>query len=69
MRTQSSHIHIGLRQQMAYRTTLLIQQGQHQVLRLNELMIPADSKALGIGQRHLELAGQFIHSHVFSPSP
>ena len=33
------------------------------VNRLNELMILPKGQRLGVGQRHLEFACQFVHSH------
>ena len=35
----------------------------HQVDRLDELVVAADRQRLRVGQRLLELAGQFVHAH------
>jgi len=37
------------------------------VYRLDELVILADGQRLRIGKRHLEFAGQFVHSHGVPP--
>jgi hypothetical protein len=37
------------------------------VLRLDELLVAADCQALGIGQRLLELGGEFFDSHGCLP--
>ena len=33
------------------------------VQRLDELVVAADGERLGVGQRLLEFAGQFVHAH------
>jgi len=63
--TQLVHVHTGLGQQVTYAAAFLVEHGDHQVDRLDELVILAHGKALGIGQGHLEFAGQFVHPHCF----
>ena len=52
---------------MPHATPLLIEQCRHQMRRLDELVVPTHSQALGIRQGHLEFTGQFIHSHCVAP--
>ncbi len=61
--TQQVDVAARLREQAAHRATLLVQQRHHQVRRLDELMVLPHGERLRISERHLELAGQFIHSH------
>ena len=44
-------VDVGLRQQVAHRAALLVQQGDHEVDRLDKLVVPADRETLGLGQR------------------
>ncbi len=67
LRTQFVHVHIGLRQQVAHRAALLIEQRDHDVLRLDELVIAADGERLRVGQGLLEFTGQFVHTHERTP--
>ena len=68
LRTQLVDVDTGLGQQVTGAATLLVQQGHHQVHRLDELVVASHGQALGVHERHLELAGQFVHSHcLFSP--
>jgi len=53
---QAVDIDIGLTQQMSHTAALLIQEGDHEMQGLNELMIPPHRQTLGIRQRHLKLA-------------
>ncbi len=62
-RTQPIHVDVGARQQMTHRAAFLIQQGDHQMQRLDELVIPSHGQALRIRQGHLKLRGQLVHSH------
>ena len=52
---------------MAGSTTFLVEQGYHYVNRFDQLVVKARRQALGIRKRQLELAGQFVHSHISSP--
>jgi hypothetical protein len=63
LRAQQVHVGAGLVEQVPHRAALLIQQGRHHVQRLDVLMIAADRERLGIRQRQLELARQFVHAH------
>ena len=66
-RAQQVYIDTGLGQQMTGRAALLVQQCNHQVRRLDELVILPDSQRLRLSQSHLELACQFFHAHVCVP--
>ena len=66
-RAKHVHAHAGLGQQVARGAALLVQQRDHNVHRLDELMIHAHGQALGLGQGQLEFAGQFVHSHGKNP--
>jgi len=52
---------------------ILVQEGEHQVLRLDEAVVVGQGLALGVAQGLLELGRQFVDSHggrrafVFSP--
>ncbi len=63
LRAQQVHVDAGLVEQVPHGAALLVQQGRHHVQRLDVLMIAANSERLGISQRQLELARQFVHSH------
>ena len=63
LRAQQVYIDVRLHQQVAHGPTLLVEQGRHQVGRLDELVVTADSQALGIRQRLLKLACHLVHTH------
>ena len=63
LRAQQIDVGAGLVEQRAHGAALLVQQGRHDVQRLDVLMIAADRQRLGIGQRLLEFARQFVHAH------
>ena len=63
LRAQQVDVDAGLGQQTAHRAALLVKQRDHDVRRFDELVILADGQRLRIGERYLELAGQFVHSH------
>ena len=42
---------------------LLIEQADHEVHRLDKLVVLTNRQRLCVGQCHLKLAGQFVHSH------
>jgi hypothetical protein len=44
----------------------IAEQSRQQVLKLDELVIVAHRQTLGIGQRCLELGGEFFVAHVVS---
>jgi len=61
--TQLVYIHICLREQVAHRAALLVEQRRQQVGRFDELVIAPDRETLRVRQRHLEFACQSIHPH------
>ena len=61
---QRRHIAAGARQQRGRAAVGIVEQGQQQVLRLDELVVAADGQALGIGQGLLELGGKFVETHA-----
>ena len=63
LRAQQIDVGAGLVEQGPHRAALLVEQGRHHVQRLDVLVVAADRERLGIGQRQLELAGQFVHAH------
>ena len=54
------------RQQRSRPTVGVVDQGQQQMLRLDELVVAADCQTLRIGQRLLELGGEFVETHGIS---
>jgi len=46
---------------------LLIEQRQHDVDRLDHVVVAPDRETLGIGQSLLQTRGQFIHAHLIFP--
>ncbi len=64
---QPVDVDVRLGQQVACRAALLVQQGQHQVCRLDELVVATHRETLGIGQGHLELRRELVHPHGISP--
>jgi len=54
----------GVRQQGRGRTVLLLQQGEQQMLRLDEGIVVTDGDALGIGQGLLKLGREFVQTHA-----
>ncbi len=60
---QCRQIKAGLRQQGPYRAAFLIKQTDHQVDRLNKIVVITQRQRLRIRQRGLQLACQLIHSH------
>ena len=60
---QRRDIAAGARQQRSCAAVGIVEQGQQQVLRLDELVVAADRQTLGIGQRLLELGGKFVETH------
>ena len=65
---QARHIGPGPAEQRRRAAVILIEQGEQQVLRFDELLVAADRQALGIGQRLLELGGEFVDTHGSLPS-
>jgi hypothetical protein len=63
LRAQQVDVDPGLVEQRPHGAALLIQQGRHDVQRLDVLVVAADRQRLGISQRLLESAGQFVHAH------
>ena len=60
---QARDIGPGPAEQRRRAAVILIEQGEQQVLRFDELLIAADGQTLGIGQRLLELGGEFVDTH------
>ena len=60
---QACDIDAGAGKQRRGAAVLLIDQCEQQVLRFDELLVAANRQALGIGQRLLELGGEFVESH------
>ncbi|KFB74338.1 MAG: hypothetical protein AW09_000380 [Candidatus Accumulibacter phosphatis] len=65
-RLERLHIDAGAGQQRCGRPVFLLQQGQQQVRRFDDLVVVPDGQALGIGQSLLELGGQFVQTHGLS---
>ena len=63
LRAQLVDIDVGLGEQRPHGAALLIEQRDHHMQRLDELMVTAHRQTLRVGQGHLEFAGQFVHSH------
>ena len=59
--TQLVHIESGLCQQTRHAAAVLLEQHRHEVHGLDELVIPADGEGLGVCQRQLKFACQFVH--------
>jgi len=66
---QQVDVNARFRQQATYTAALLVEQCDHHMYRLDELVILAHGQRLRIGKRHLEFAGQFVHSHGIPPRP
>ena len=66
---QARDIEAGLGQQRPHRAPLLLQHGQQQMGRLDEVVVPGYSQGLGIGQGRLQSACEFLHRHSGSPFP
>ena len=62
-RAQQIHVGARLREQRADGAAFLVDQGEQHVERLEELVVAADGQRLGVGERRLELAGEFVHAH------
>ncbi len=60
---EGRHIDTGAGQQRRSAAIVLVDQRQQQVLRFDELLVAANGQALGIGQRLLELGGEFVDTH------
>ena len=63
LRAQQVHVGAGLGQQATNGAALLIKQRNHDVRRLDELVVLANSQGLRIGQRELKFASQFVQAH------
>ncbi len=62
-RLQPADIGSGTCQQGRRAAVLLVEQGQQQVLRLDELLVVADRQALGVGDGLLEPGRKFVEAH------
>jgi hypothetical protein len=60
---EAGHVDAALGQQRTDGAAVLIQQGDHDMHGLDELLVAAERQALRIRQGRLEFAGQFVHSH------
>ena len=60
---EAGHVDAALGQQRTHRTAILIQQGDHDVHGLYELLVAAERQTLSVREGGLEFAGQFVHSH------
>ena len=69
LRAQRIHVHPCLRQKVAHRGALLVEQGGHHVYGFQELVVVAEREALSVGERHLELGRELVCSHRELPSP
>ena len=69
LRAQQVDVDARFGQQAAHGAALLVEQCDHDVGRFDELVILANGQRLRIRKRHLELAGQFIHSHGLPLEP
>ncbi len=63
LRAQLVHIDAGLYQQRPHRPPLAVQQGEQHVRGLEELMVAPERERLGVGQRLLKAAREFVHPH------
>ena len=62
-RAQLVDVRAGLHQQRAHRAARGVQQRQHDVRGLEELVVAAERQRLGVGQRLLKAAGELVHAH------
>src|SRR5206468_1497670 len=62
-RAQLVDVRTGLQQQRPHRAAGAVQHRQHHVRGLQELVIAAERERLGVGERLLQAAGEFIHAH------
>ena len=53
----------GLQQQRAHASRPSVEQRQHDVRRLEDLVVAAERQRLGVGQCLLKAAGEFVHAH------
>ena len=60
---QPADIGAGTLQQRTRAAVVLLEQGQQQVLRLDELVVQADSQALRIADGLLEFGGELVETH------
>ena len=62
-RAQAVDVRVRLGQQVAHRAPLLVQQCDHQVHGLDELVVPPHRQTLGVRQGHLKFRCQLVHPH------
>ena len=62
-RAQPVDVDPRLDQQRPHAAALGVEHGQQQVRRLDELVVAADRQRLGVGQRRLKSAGEFVLAH------
>ena len=63
IRAQLGHLSARLLQQRPRSTALLVEQRRHEMHRLDELIVAAYAKRLGIRQCRLKFGRQLVHSH------
>ncbi len=63
LRAQLIDVRPGLDENRAHGAALAVEQGQHDVDRLQDLVVAAQRKRLRVGQGLLKLAGEFVLSH------
>ncbi len=63
LRAQLVDVRAGLDEHGAHGSPLAVEQGEHDVDRLQDLVVAAQGKRLRVGQGLLELAGKFVLSH------
>ena len=60
---QRRHVDAGAREQRTGAAVLLVQQAREQVLRLDKAVVVGQRQALRVGERLLELGGEFVETH------
>ena len=64
---QQIDVDTGFCQQVANHAARLVQHGRQQVYRLDKLVLAANRQRLGVRQRELKFACQFVHPHGRAP--
>ena len=60
---EGGHVGPGALHDRGRAAVLLVEEGEQQVLGLDEAVVVGEREALGVGQGLLELGGQFVDSH------
>ena len=66
-RAQEVHVDAGAVEQRARAAALLVEEREHQVRGLDELLVAADGERLRVRERELEFGRQSIRSHARHP--